>query len=79
MERQKVVLQYKCDCCKEQFESHRARSGEKLCASCIGLRRALKGFLKAGLSSEELLKRGKKLLGVKREPKVAEEQPAEVA
>ena len=70
--RVKVVLQYKCDCCEEQFESHRARSGEKLCVNCIGLRRALKGFLKAGLSSEEVLKRGRKLLGVKQQPKVKE-------
>ena len=78
---QQVKVSYKCGCCGEEFESHRARTGEKLCANCIELRRALKGFLKRGLSSEEVLKRGKKLLGVKpvkRAKKVEEQVAAEV-
>ena len=77
---QQVKVSCKCGCCGEEFESHRARTGEKLCADCIGLRRALKGFLKRGLSSEEVLKRGKKLLGVKpaKRAKVEEQVAAEV-
>ena len=78
MKRVTVELQYKCDACGAQFTSHKTRTGEKLCANCIELRRALKGFLKRGLSSEEVLKRGKKLLGVKRAKKVEEQVAAEV-
>lgn len=64
-QKQKVELNYKCQCCKETFVSHRARNDEKLCATCIGLRRALKGFIKRGIEPSEVLKRGHKLLGVK--------------
>ena len=73
----KVQLTYKCDCCHSEFVSHRARAGEKLCSDCIELRRALKGFLKHGLSEADVLKRGKKLLKVNgrkaEEPKVEAE------
>ena len=60
----KVEITYTCDCCGQQFISHRARQDEKLCQDCVELRRALKGFLKRGLSEDELIKRGQKLLGV---------------
>jgi len=64
MEEQKVqkVVGYECGCCGKEFESHRVRNGEKLCKECIELRRALKGFLKAGLTSEELIAKAQKLL-----------------
>lgn len=61
-QKQKVELTYKCDCCGIKFLSHRARQGEKLCQNCVELRRALKGFLKRGLSEAEVLKRAKKML-----------------
>ena len=60
----KFAVDYKCECCGIEFVSHRTRTGEKLCADCIGLRRALKGFLRNGLDEATLLKRGRKLLGV---------------
>jgi len=60
MERKQVS--YNCDCCGKEFQSNRERKGEKLCVDCIELRRALKGFLKRGLSEPEVLKRAKKLL-----------------
>lgn len=63
--KQKVELTYKCDCCKQEFVSHRARAGEKLCETCIGLRRVLKSFTKHGLEPAEVIKRGAKMLGVK--------------
>lgn len=63
--RQPVQLTYKCDCCGSDFESHRARQGEKLCVNCVELRRALKGFTKRGISAAEVLKRSEKLLEVK--------------
>jgi len=69
---EKVSVTYKCECCGNEFVSHRARTGEKLCSNCIELRRALKGFLKRGLSEAEVLKRGKKLL------KTAKVEEAEV-
>jgi len=56
------VVNYECGCCGETFESHRVRNGEKLCKECIELRRALKGFLKAGLTSKELIAKAQKLL-----------------
>ena len=58
----KVTVNYNCDCCGREFVSHRARAGEKLCVDCIELRRDLKGFLKRGLSTNEVLKRARKLL-----------------
>ena len=61
-EKVKVTVDYICDCCGQGFVSNRARSGEKLCVDCIELRRSLKGFLKRGLSSAEVIKRGRKLL-----------------
>lgn len=59
---EKVAIKYTCDCCKGEFESHRVRSGEKLCVNCIEIRRALKSFVKRGLGEDEIIKRGKKLL-----------------
>ena len=61
-EKVKKVVEMKCDCCGVKFESGRNRVGEKLCKDCVELRRALKGFLKRGLSEVEVLKRGKKML-----------------
>jgi len=58
----KKVVTYTCGCCGEDFVSHRVRNGEKLCKECIELRRALKGFLKQGLTSEALLAKAEKLL-----------------
>jgi len=58
----KKVVTYTCQCCGNEFESHRVRNGEKLCAPCIELRRALKSFLKSGLTSGELLEKAEKLL-----------------
>jgi len=58
----KKVVAYTCGCCGNDFESHRVRNGEKLCKDCIELRRALKSFLKSGLSSEELIAKAEKLL-----------------
>lgn len=63
--KQKVQVTYSCDCCGAKFISNRARQGEKLCVNCIELRRALKGFLKRGLSAAEVMKRGKKLIEAK--------------
>lgn len=63
----KVEITYECECCGKSFISGRARQGEKLCVDCIEIRRALKGFLKRGLNEAEILKRGRKLLGVKKE------------
>jgi len=60
--KQVKVVDYKCDCCGKAFISHRNRAGEKLCQDCVELRRALKGFLKRGLSEAEILKRGKAML-----------------
>ena len=61
----KKVVKMQCDCCGKGFESGRERKGEKLCVDCVELRRALKGFLKRGLSKVEVMKRSKKLLNVK--------------
>ena len=58
----KKVVTYKCSSCGEDFESHRVRNGEKLCKTCIELRRSLKGFLKDGLTPEVLIERAQKLL-----------------
>ena len=63
---EKKVVEYTCNCCGEKFDSHRVRSGEKLCFDCVGLRRALKSFTKRGLSNVEVMKRGRKLLDVKK-------------
>jgi hypothetical protein len=60
--KEKKIVQYSCDCCGRAFESGRARQGEKLCVDCIEIRRALKGFVKRGLSEAEVLKRGQLLL-----------------
>lgn len=60
----KKVVMMKCDCCGRTFESGRERKGEKLCVDCVELRRALKGFLKRGLSEAEVMKRSKVLLPV---------------
>jgi len=78
-ERKVVVIEMKCECCGTQFISNRARSGEKLCKDCVELRRALKGFLKRGLGAAEVLKRGRKMLGIKAEskPKAKKEKPVE--
>ena len=64
MDQQKKEVTYKCECCGKDFISYKVRTGEKLCADCIGIRRALKRFVKPELSGAEVLKRGKKLLGV---------------
>ena len=66
---EKKVVECKCGCCGVKFESGVARGGERLCKDCVELRRALKGFLKRGLEPVEVMKRGRKLLGVKREAK----------
>ena len=58
----KKIVNYECACCGNEFESHRVRNGEKLCKDCIELRRALKSFLKTGLSSEELIAKAERLL-----------------
>ena len=76
-ERKAVVIDMKCDCCGKQFISNRARSGEKLCKDCVELRRALKGFLKRGLEAAEIMKRGRKMLGVKAESKPKAKAKAE--
>ena len=60
----KKVVDYKCDCCKAAFISNRNRTGEKLCVDCVELRRALKGFVKRGLSEVTVASRAKKLLGI---------------
>ena len=60
------VVQCKCGCCGKGFESKVERKEERLCKDCVELRRALKGFLKRGLEAKEVVKRGRKLLGVKR-------------
>ena len=65
--RTKVLGTYKCSCCGKEFGSYVNKAGERLCKDCVELRRALKGFLKRGLQPAEVLKRGKKLLGVKAE------------
>jgi len=75
----KFTVDYKCDCCGETFVSHRTRTGEKLCADCIGLRRALKGFLRNGLDEATLLKRGRKLLEVNGKKHKAEQEPEPIA
>lgn len=64
-EKKVVELEMKCECCGRKFVSHRARTGEKLCKDCVELRRALKGFVKRGLSPAEVLKRSKKMIGAK--------------
>lgn len=53
---------YTCECCGATFNSGRERKGEKLCVNCIELRRALKGFVKRGLTEAEILKRAKIVL-----------------
>ena len=68
----KFAVDYKCECCGREFVSHRTRTGEKLCVDCIGLRRALKGFLRNGLDEATLMKRGRKLLGVNGKKPIAE-------
>jgi len=77
----KFMVTYKCECCDVEFVSHRTRTGEKLCADCIGLRRALKGFLRNGLDEATLLKRGRRLLVVnsKKHEELLPEPIAEVA
>ena len=60
--RQRVELEYECESCGSKFLSHRARQGEKFCVVCVELRRALKGFLKRGLSEDQILERSQKLL-----------------
>lgn len=61
---QKQQHTYKCDCCGKDFVSNRARQGEKLCVDCVELRRALKGFVKRGLTATTVINRAKKLLEV---------------
>jgi formylmethanofuran dehydrogenase subunit E len=58
------IVNYVCDSCGRTFESHRVRQGEKLCADCIGLRRALKGIQNRGLTSTEVIARAAKLMKV---------------
>ena len=58
----KVEIKYTCDCCGGEFPSGRVRSGDKLCAECIGLRRTLKSYINHGLSIDEVLQRSAKLL-----------------
>ena len=55
------TVNYICACCGTKFISGRAKE-EILCLGCIELRRTLRAFQKRGLSSEEILKRAKKLL-----------------
>jgi len=62
--RPKVEISYECECCGATFTSRRARQGERLCADCVGLRRALKGFLKHGVEPSEVIRRSEVLLGV---------------
>lgn len=62
VEQKSKQQEYVCDCCGKKFTSNRVRQGEKLCVDCVELRRALKGFIKRGLSAAEVLKRGKKLI-----------------
>ena len=64
-QRAKVEIACKCACCRKDFTSYANRAGERLCKDCVELRRALKGFLKRGLTGAEVMKRGKKLLAVK--------------
>lgn len=72
--KEKTLGTYKCGCCGTEFGSYVNKAGPRLCQNCVELRRALKGFLKRGLSAAEVMKRGKKLLGngkpVKAEPVV---------
>jgi methionyl-tRNA synthetase len=64
MEQEKVKKEigYRCEVCGRQFSSGRERKGEKLCVDCIELRRALKGFLKRGLTEAQILERARKVL-----------------
>ena len=65
----KKVITYKCDECHVAFDSRKVREGDKLCKDCIEIRRALKGFIKRGLTAETIVKRGAHMLGVKLEAK----------
>lgn len=64
MTQEKVAGTYKCNCCGKEFQSKVNKAGDRLCQDCVELRRALKGFLKRGLSEAEVMKRGRKLLGL---------------
>jgi len=57
-----MELKMKCDCCGSPFVSKKVRAGDKLCLDCVELRRALKGFVKRGLSKEVILKRAAKMI-----------------
>ena len=57
-----MELKMKCDCCGSPFVSKKVRAGDKLCLDCVELRRALKGFMKRGLSKEVILKRAAKMI-----------------
>lgn len=65
---------YQCECCGEDFISRRVRTGEKLCAVCIGIRRSLNSLVnETGLPADEVLKRADEAL--KRAQRLLGEKP----
>jgi len=55
-------VNYTCECCGQEFISHRVRNGEKLCADCIEIRRHLRPYVKKLGVGQVLARAGKLLL-----------------
>ena len=56
-------INYTCECCGQEFTSHRVRNAERLCEACIEIRRCLKSNIKKhSLSVGQVLARAGKLL-----------------
>ena len=54
---------FNCGICNIEWHSKVKRAGMRLCEICVELRRALNGFTRRGLETEELRTRVEKILG----------------
>jgi hypothetical protein len=58
----KELVKFDCAICGVEWTSKVKRAGERLCETCVELRRALNSFINRGLELETLKERTEKIL-----------------